>query len=58
MFKDQKVLVTGGGDMIGRSLVKMLHDRGANITIADLTGVAVQDIMITNAVYNQINKKT
>lgn len=29
-----------------------------DITIADLTGVAVQDIMITNAVYNQINKKT
>ena len=37
MFKDQKVLVTGGGGMIGRSLVKMLYDRGAKITIADLT---------------------
>ena len=37
MFKDQKVLVTGGGGMIGRSLVKLLLDRGANITIADLT---------------------
>ena len=37
MFKNKKVLVTGGGGMIGRSLVKMLHDRGANITIADLT---------------------
>ena len=37
MFKNQKVLVTGGGGMIGRSLVQMLHDRGANITIADLT---------------------
>ena len=37
MFKDQKVLVTGGGGMIGRSLVKLLLDRGAKITIADLT---------------------
>jgi GDP-L-fucose synthase len=37
MFKNQKVLVTGGGGMIGRSLVQMLHDKGANITIADLT---------------------
>jgi GDP-L-fucose synthase len=37
MFKNQKVLVTGGGGMIGRSLVKLLLDRGAKITIADLT---------------------
>ena len=27
-----------------------------DITVADLTGVAVQDIMITNAVYNELNK--
>ena len=37
MFKNQKVLVTGGGGMIGRSLVKFLLERGSNITIADLT---------------------
>lgn len=37
MFKNQKVLVTGGGGMIGRSLVKFLLEKGANITIADLT---------------------
>lgn len=37
MFKDQKVLVTGGGGMIGRSLVNLLLDRGAKVTIADLT---------------------
>lgn len=37
MFKDQKILVTGGGGMIGRSLVEMLHQKGAKITIADLT---------------------
>lgn len=27
------------------------------ITVADLTGVAVQDIMIAKAVYNNYNKK-
>ena len=27
-----------------------------DITVADLTGVAVQDIMITNAVYNNLNQ--
>jgi GDP-L-fucose synthase len=37
MFKNKKVLVTGGGGMIGRSLVKILHEQGAQITIADLT---------------------
>jgi len=37
MFKDQNVLVTGGGGMIGRSLVRLLLERGAKITIADLT---------------------
>jgi GDP-L-fucose synthase len=37
MFKNQKVLVTGGSGMIGRSLVKLLLERGALVTIADLT---------------------
>lgn len=37
MFKDQKILVTGGGGMIGRSLVSLLLERGAKVTIADLT---------------------
>jgi nucleoside-diphosphate-sugar epimerase len=37
MFKNQKVLVTGGGGMIGRSLVRFLLEKGAQITIADLT---------------------
>jgi len=36
-FDGQRVLVTGGGGMIGRSLVKLLLDRGAKVTIADLT---------------------
>ena len=37
MFKNKNILVTGGGGMIGRSLVKLLLDKEANITIADLT---------------------
>lgn len=37
MFKDKKILVTGGGGMIGRSLVKFLLEKGAKITIVDLT---------------------
>ena len=57
MFENKKVLVTGGGGMIGRSLVKMLHDRGADITIADLTGVAVQDVQIATAVFESYLEK-
>lgn len=37
MFENQKVLVTGGSGMIGRSLVNLLLKRGAMVTIADLT---------------------
>ncbi len=36
MFKDQKVLVTGGAGMIGRQLVDLLVERRAVVTIADL----------------------
>ena len=37
MFQDKKILVTGGAGMIGRSLVQLLLDSGAQVTIADLT---------------------
>jgi len=37
MFKDKKVLVTGGAGMIGRSLVDLLVNAGAQVTIADLS---------------------
>lgn len=37
MFDNQKVLVTGGSGMIGRSVVKLLLQKGAKVTIADLT---------------------
>ena len=40
-----------GGEQKGRS-----NDR--QITVADLTGVAVQDIQIAKAVFNQYNKET
>ena len=36
MFKDQKVLVTGGSGMIGRQLVSLLLEKGANVFVADL----------------------
>lgn len=37
MFKDKKVLVTGGHGMIGRELVALLLDRGAKVTVADIS---------------------
>jgi len=36
MFKDKKVLVTGGAGMIGRELVSILIDKGADVYVADL----------------------
>ena len=37
MFKNKKVLITGGGGMIGRALVNQLINEECEITIADLT---------------------
>lgn len=37
MFKDKKVLITGGGGMIGRSLINQLIDKECKIYVADLT---------------------
>ena len=36
MFKNQKVLVTGGAGMIGRQLVNLLIEKEAQVTVADL----------------------
>lgn len=37
MFKNKKVLITGGGGMIGRSLINLLLNKECEIYIADLT---------------------
>lgn len=37
MFKDKKVLVTGGHGMIGRELVALLLNKGAKVTVADIS---------------------
>jgi GDP-L-fucose synthase len=37
MFKGKKVLITGGGGMIGRSLINQLIDKECKIYVADLT---------------------
>ena len=36
LFKDQKILITGGSGMIGRSLVKFLLNKHANVTVTDI----------------------
>ncbi len=41
MFKNSKVLVTGGTGMIGRQLVKLLCDEGAQVKIATLDNINV-----------------
>lgn len=37
MFKDKKVLVTGGHGMIGRELVELLLQQEADVTVADIS---------------------
>ena len=36
MFKNKKVLITGGSGMIGRQLVKLLQKESADVYVADL----------------------
>ena len=36
MFKNKNVLITGGTGLIGRKLIKLLEEKGANLTIASL----------------------
>mgnify|MGYP003114151927 CR=1 FL=1 len=44
MFKGKRVLVTGGAGMIGRELVKMLLERGAIVSIADMSHVDIENV--------------
>jgi len=44
VFKGKNVLVAGGAGLIGRQLVSMLVDAGANVTIADLSSIDVEGI--------------
>ena len=36
MFENKKVLVTGGTGLVGRELVELLVNRGANVTSVSL----------------------
>jgi len=47
MFEGKKVLVTGGAGMIGRQLVTLLLERGADIYVADLKVPGDMDDRIT-----------
>jgi len=46
-------LVELGDVIVSKNNGRLSED---DITVADLTGVAVQDIMITNTVYNNLNQ--
>ena len=43
-FKDKVVLITGGANGIGRSVVKRFHDQGARIAIWDLADEAGNEL--------------
>ena len=51
MFKDKKVLVTGGHGMIGRELVKLLIDLGAIVTVADIS----ENTNLSNVIYKKVD---
>jgi len=51
MFEGKKILVTGGHGMIGRELVKLLVEMGANVTVADIS----PNTNLTGVVYKQVD---
>tara|TARA_R110000787_G_scaffold280189_1_gene390801 strand:- start:10472 stop:11443 length:972 start_codon:yes stop_codon:yes gene_type:complete len=51
LFKNKKVLVTGGHGMIGRELVSLLIGLGANVTVADIS----ENTNLENVNYKKID---
>jgi len=51
MFKNKKVLVTGGYGMIGRELVDLLIERGAKVTVADIS----ENTNLKNVKYRKVD---
>ena len=51
MFKNKKVLITGGSGMIGRQLVKLLQEESADIYIADLS----EPLNMDNITFNEVD---
>ena len=47
LFKDQIAIVTGGADGIGRSIVRMLVENGANVVIFDVNEEKMKDVAKT-----------
>ena len=53
MFKNKKVLITGGSGMIGRQLVKLLQEKSADIYIADLS----EPLNMDNITFNEVDTR-
>lgn len=51
MFKNKKVLVTGGNGMIGRELVALLLARNAKVTVADIS----RKVQFENVEYKRVD---
>ena len=51
-FKDKMCVVTGGTGLIGRQVVKLLCDAGANVIVASLDDIIIDDRVLT---YNKID---
>ena len=55
MFKNKKVLVTGGTGLVGRELVKLLVSQGANVTSISLDENNFEDSWNVEYVKGEVN---